>query len=272
MTKMNRLATTLKNLREKNRKALVTYIVAGDPRPELTLPAMHALVSGGADIIELGIPFSDPMAEGPVIQLGHERALANHTSLRSTLDMVRDFRRENAKTPVVVMGYANPVERMGHKKFAASAQEVGVDGIITVDLPPEELAGFGEILGAHNIENIFLLAPTTSTERIKHITAKAGGFLYYVSLKGVTGAGHVDVEEVTAKLGEIKNYSELPVLVGFGIKNAETAGAIGRVADGVVVGSVLVQEMSQGTADVREKDICQRLEKIVFSIRQGLDG
>ena len=271
MNNKNRIAVTLAQLKANGRKALVSYIVVGDPNPEVSLPAMHALVKSGADILELGIPFSDPMAEGPVIQKGHERALEHNTSLRDTLKIVEQFRESNSETPIVLMGYVNPIERMGYAEFANAAGAAGVDGVITVDLPPEEVESFDQELKQHGIENIFLLAPTTSEERIKRITAIAGGFLYYVSLKGVTGAGHLDVDSVDKKVTEIRRYSDLPVLVGFGIKNSDTAKAVGALADGVVIGSVLVSEMGSKPSASSE-EICERLNDIVSPIRSGLDS
>jgi len=235
------------------------------------LPAMHALVEGGVNILELGIPFSDPMAEGPVIQKGHERALEHHSSLRDSIRLVKEFRLSDQQTPIVLMGYANPIERMGYSEFASAAADAGVDGVITVDLPPEEVASFDEQLKQKQIENIFLLAPTTSKERIGKICSIAGGFLYYVSLKGVTGAGHLDVDSVEKKLVDIHACSDLPVLVGFGIKNAETANAVAKVADGVVVGSVLVSEMGR-EPEASVESICQRLKGVVSPIRESLDS
>lgn len=246
---MNRITARLKNLKNQGRKALVTYIVSGDPGAQATLPAMHQLVASGVDIIELGVPFSDPMAEGPTIQRAHERALAHGTSLTDTLETVRAFRETDTETPVVLMGYANPVERMGYAAFAKSASQAGVDGILTVDLPPEEAEAFNVELKAVGIENIFLIAPTTTTARIEHIASLAGGFLYYVSLKGVTGAGHLDTASVKAKLQDIRAHSDLPVLVGFGIKDAASARAVADVSDGVVIGSVLVDAMGQLAAE-----------------------
>lgn len=271
MSSENRISARLAALKAANKKALVSYIVVGDPRPDVSLAAMQALVQGGTDIIELGIPFSDPMAEGPVIQKGHERALAHGTSLRDTLKLVEAFRKQDNDTPIVAMGYANPIERLGYKTFAEMASSAGVDGVITVDLPPEELENFNDELKAHNMHNIFLLAPTSSQARIKKISAAASGFLYYVSLKGVTGAGNLDVASVKQKLTEIRAHSDLPILVGFGIKNAESARAIGELADGVVVGSVLVNAMAEH-ANAATEEICKQLLEHVGSIRAGLDS
>ncbi len=265
---MNRITRCLSKIKENNRKALVTYIVAGDPQPEMTLRAMQAIAAAGADIIELGVPFSDPMAEGPVIQRGHERALVHRFSLRQTLDVVRQFRADNKEIPVVLMGYANPVERMGYSQFAVTAAEAGVDGVLTVDLPPEEAIEANRIFKESGLETIFLLAPTSTGERIRQVTALAGGFLYYVSLKGVTGAGNLDVESVKQQVDLIRQHSPLPILVGFGIKDAESAVAVSRCADGVIVGSALVEVMGSGQSN---DSIIQGLSAKIADIRQALD-
>lgn len=265
---MNRLESCLKSLRIQNRKALAAYIVSGDPHPDLTLSAMNALVTAGADIIELGIPFSDPMAEGPVIARGHERALTQGTSLRQTLALVKEFRRSDDSTPVVLMGYTNPIERMGYEAFVDAAAAAGVDGVLTVDLPPEEAEELNRRLKASAIEMIFLLAPTSSNERIGQVAAMAGGFIYYVSLKGVTGAGHLDTESVRLRVESIRQHSSLPVMVGFGIKDAESARTIARHADGVVVGSALVELMGKGDSHAV---MLAALKNKVSSIRDALD-
>lgn len=267
---MNRINQTLANTRKAGRKALITYIVNGDPVSDATLATMHKMVDAGVDIIELGVPFSDPMAEGPVIALGHERALANKTSLKSTMAVVKAFRETNNDTPVVLMGYANPVERMGYKTFAESAAAAGVDGLLTVDLPPEEAGPLNGELKIVGIENIFLIAPTTVAERAKNIADMAGGFLYYVSLKGVTGAGHLDVGSVEAKLAELRQLTDLPICVGFGIKDADTAKAIAKTADGAVVGSLLVAKMGE-LADQSPQTIADAVVELVTPIRKGLD-
>lgn len=266
----NRITATLADLRASGRKALVTYIVNGDPIPDATLTTMHAMVEAGVDIIELGVPFSDPMAEGPVIAYGHERALEHKTSLRSTMEVVKQFRQTNSQTPVVLMGYSNPVERMGYANFAVQAKEAGVDGLLTVDLPPEEAEGLNQELKAVGIENIFLLAPTTNTERAQHIVGLASGFLYYVSLKGVTGAGHLDVASVEAKLSELRELTDLPICVGFGIKDAASAKAIAASADGAVVGSLLVERMGQLAGEPVET-IAAAVAELVAPIRAGLN-
>jgi len=267
---MSRIAKRLQDLKTRGRKALVVYIVSGDPYPEATLPSMHALVAEGADIIELGVPFSDPMAEGPVIQKGHERALVHHTSLRSTLEVVRAFRETDADTPVVLMGYVNPIERMGYKAIAEQAAAAGVDGLLTVDLPPEEAVPLKRELEAVDIDNILLLAPTTSIERARRVAALATGFLYYVSLKGVTGAGHLDVSAVKTKLEEFGQLTDLPICIGFGIKDPGTARAVSELADGVVIGSVLVDKMGS-MASASASDIAAAVADIAGSIRAALD-
>ena len=267
---MNRINQCLSQLRSENRKALVTYIVSGDPVNEATLPAMHKLVESGADIIELGVPFSDPMAEGPVIQKGHERALANGASLQGTLNTVAEFRKMNSTTPIVLMGYANPVERMGHDTFVEKALQAGVDGLLTVDLPPEENAEFNSKLQTAGIETISLIAPTTTNERIDKIASQSSGFLYYVSLKGVTGASNLDSGSVNSKLADIRQYTSLPVLVGFGIKDAESALVVGKESDGVIVGSAIVNAMAQGQEQGVE-EICHAIADVVSPIREALN-
>lgn len=246
----------------------MSYIVAGDPIAEATVPALHALVDAGTDIIELGVPFSDPMAEGPVIQRGHERALAHDVSLRSVLAMVAEFRRCDDSTPIVLMGYANPIEVMGYTDFAAAAAEVGVDGVLTVDMPLEEAGELNAALQQRSIDNIFLIAPTTSPERAENICALATGYIYYVSLKGVTGAGHLDSDSVERAVGQFKEMTSLPICVGFGIKDASSAAMIAAHADGVVVGSVLVQAMADA---VTAEQVGQRLAEVVAPIAAAIN-
>jgi tryptophan synthase alpha chain len=242
---MSRIAATFERLRGQGRAALIPYMTAGDPDPDVTAPLMHALVSAGADIVELGVPFSDPMADGPVIQAACERALRHHVSLHKVLEMVRRFRAEDADTPVVLMGYLNPIEAIGYEPFAEEAAAAGVDGILTVDLPPEEAHDLVQALKARALDPIFLIAPTSGPERIRAITAAASGFVYYVSLKGVTGASTLDPASVRAKLSEIRSVTDLPVGVGFGIKDGPTAGAIAGMADAVVVGSAIVRHFAE---------------------------
>jgi tryptophan synthase alpha chain len=242
---MSRISAVLAQLKQQQRKALIPFITAGDPHPDHTLGLMNALVEGGADIIELGVPFSDPMADGPVIQLACERALAHGTSLKQILGIVKEFRRANARTPVVLMGYLNPVEHLGLAPFADAAAEAGVDGVLIVDLAVEEAAEYSSVLKARGIDLIFLLAPTSPAERIQAVASQAGGYLYYVSVKGVTGSANLDVGSVATKLDEIRRFTDLPLAVGFGIRDAESAARVGEVSDGVIVGSALVGEIEK---------------------------
>ncbi|MDE2090157.1 MAG: tryptophan synthase subunit alpha, partial [Gammaproteobacteria bacterium] len=231
---MSRISACFTRLRSEGRKALIPYITAGDPNPAVTVPLMHAMVAAGADIIEVGVPFSDPMADGPVIQQACERALAHHVSLNMVLGMVRQFRREDGMTPVVLMGYLNPVEVMGYEPFAAAAAQAGVDGVLTVDLPPEEGYDLIGHLRRYGLDPIFLLAPNTTQTRAAMICAAASGFIYYVSLKGVTGAATLDAEAVARKLEEIRTVTKLPSGVGFGIRDGASAAQVATVADAVV--------------------------------------
>ncbi len=265
----HRLNERFDALRASGRKALIPFVTAGDPHPDVTVPLMHAMVQAGADVIELGVPFSDPMADGPVIQKASERALQHHVSLRDVLAMVREFRAEDGETPVVLMGYLNPIEVMGHADFAAAAAAAGVDGVLTVDCPPEESASLVGPLGEHRIAPIYLLAPTSDERRIRKICAVAEGFVYYVSMKGVTGASHLDLDSVAGKLAGIRRHTDLPLGVGFGIKDAETAAAIGRLADAVIVGSALVRLVAEN-AD-RPDAIPGAVGELLYSMRQALD-
>ncbi|TAM29788.1 MAG: tryptophan synthase subunit alpha [Nevskiaceae bacterium] len=245
---MSRLQKQFADLQAQGRKALIPFITGGDPAPAHTVALMHALVAGGADVIELGMPFSDPMADGPTIQLACERALAAGTNVTKLLELVREFRRSNQTTPVVLMGYLNPVEHRGVGRFAEQARDAGVDGVLIVDLAVEETPEFAPLLRAAGLDMIFLLAPTSSPERIRAVAEVGSGYLYYVSLKGVTGAATLDVAGVAHKLAEIRQYTKLPLAVGFGIRDATSAAAVGRVADGVVVGSALVSEIEKHAA------------------------
>ena len=242
---MRRIESCFQRLDGQNRKALIPFVTAGDPVKDVTVPLMHAMVDAGADIIELGVPFSDPMADGPVIQLACERALAHNTSTRDVLAMVKAFRETNTDTPVVLMGYLNPVEVMGYEAFAEAAADAGVDGVLLVDLPPEEALEVKPVMDAHGLDMIFLVAPTTSDARIKLIGEAGSGYLYYVSLKGVTGSATLNVDEVASRVETIRNLAQLPIGVGFGIKDAESAQAVSRVSDGVVVGSALVNQIAE---------------------------
>ncbi len=246
---MNRIDLTFQALHAAGRTALIPFMTAGDPSIESTLPTMHALAAAGADVIELGVPFSDPMADGPVIQRSSERALARGMSLRGVLAIVAEFRQTNTRTPVVLMGYANPIEAIGQRAFVDAAAQAGIDGVLVVDYPPEEAHDFAAMLTARELAPIFLLAPTSTPERIAQVASLARGYVYYVSLRGVTGAGHLDVADVGDKVAAIKSALSIPVGVGFGIRDAATAQRIARVADAVVIGSALVQAMLDAPAD-----------------------
>ncbi len=266
---MSRIKACLQNLKQQNKKALIPFITAGDPNLQATVPLLHQLAESGADIIELGVPFSDPMADGPVIQLADERALEQGTTITHVLEMVAEFRRTNEVTPIVLMGYLNPIEVTGYEKFAKAAAAAGVDGLITVDLPPEAAASPIEIFDAAGIESIFLIAPTTSDTRIAKIASMGRGYLYYVSLKGVTGAGNLDIDGVNQKLETIRKITDLPIAVGFGIKDADTARSIGRNADGVVVGSALVNLIASNQHDTQA--MLSKVAEFIQSLRSGLD-
>lgn len=267
---MSRIGPLFVDLRAQGRKALIPFITAGDPHPAVTVPLLHTLVEAGADILELGVPFSDPMADGPVIQRASERALAHHVSLHQVLDMVRAFRERDATTPVVLMGYLNPIEIMGYQAFAEQAAAAGVDGVLTVDLPPEEAHELLQELRRNGLDPIYLIAPTSKRGRIERITAAASGFVYYVSLKGVTGAATLDVAAVQAKLAEIRAVTDLPLGVGFGIKDAETAARLAAVADAVVVGSALVSRVEANAAEPGR--ITAEARALIGSLRKALDG
>jgi len=267
---MSRLKTRFDELAKSGRKALIPFITAGDPNPGFTVPMMHAMVEAGADVIELGVPFSDPMADGPVIQRASERAIENHMGLRKVLRLVTEFRKDDQKTPVVLMGYLNPIEIMGYEEFANAAQQAEIDGVLTVDLPPEEAEECVALLKARDIDQIFLLAPNSPVERIKKMDAVGSGYLYYVSVKGVTGAGHMDTAEVKRKLIEIKQHTKLPVGVGFGVKNAETAKIIASLADGVVVGSAFISKIEENLDNpVQAKT---EIIELITSMRQAMDS
>ena len=270
---MSRLTQCFETLSNAGRKAVIPYIVAGDPTVASTVPMLHSLVAAGADVLELGVPFSDPMSEGPVRQRGHERGLANQVSRTQVLGMVTEFRQQDQATPVIIMGYANPVERMGYAVFASECATAGVDGLITVDLPPEEVGPLNAELHKVAIDNIFLISPTTPAQRIKTITANASGFIYYVAVKGVTGAGNLDSSDVGVHLDLIRAETGLPICVGFGIKDAESAAAVGVMADGVVVGSALIDTMTNAMESGSSLD--EGIEKAVTllrSIRAGVDN
>jgi len=267
---MSRLSACFARNRTAGRKALIPYVTAGDPEPGVTVSLMHAMVQAGADIVELGVPFSDPMAEGPVIQRAMERALEHDVTLDDVLGMVQQFRQQDNDTPVVLMGYLNPVEVKGYREFAAQAAEAGVDGILIVDMPPEEAVDLVSALQAHELDMIFLVAPTTDKSRIAAITRAGSGFIYYVSLKGVTGAGHLDLESVKDRVSEIRELTELPVGVGFGIKDAASAANISSVADAVVVGSALVRKVEENANS--SEQINKAVAALLGEMRQAMDA
>jgi tryptophan synthase alpha chain len=263
---MSRISNTFATLKAQGKKALIPYITAGDPDPTLTLPLLHGLVEAGADLIELGIPFSDPMADGPVIQRASERALAHGVSLTDVLGMVTAFRKQNQTTPIILMGYANPIEAMGYEQFVKLAQAAGVDGVLTVDYPPEECQEFVAILTKHGIDPVFLLAPTSNAQRVESVIKSASGFVYYVSLKGVTGASHLDIEEVGRKVAAIRTKTDLPIGVGFGVRDAATAKAVAAIADAVVIGSRTVQEIESSTPE----NVVENVKRLMREIRAAV--
>lgn len=265
---MSRIAPTFEALRRDGRKALIPFITAGDPSPQATVPLMHALVEGGADVIELGVPFSDPMADGPVIQRSSERALKKGVSLQTVIEMVAAFRKDDSRTPIVLFGYANPIEARGAQRFADEAARAGADGVLVVDYPPEEAASMVELLDARGLDMIFLLSPTTTDERLKAVAALGRGYLYYVSLKGVTGAAHIDLNDVSTQLARIRKHTVLPVGVGFGIRDPETARRIGSVADAVVIGSRLVQEIEAS----QPENVNARVTAFMRGVREAMDA
>ncbi|MEH6456270.1 MAG: tryptophan synthase subunit alpha [Cocleimonas sp.] len=266
----NRLKDCFTKLEENGKKALIPFVTAGDSNKSITVPLMHRMVESGADIIELGVPFSDPMADGPTIQLACERALVHHTSIADIIEMVKEFREKNTITPIVLMGYLNPVEAFGYENFAKAAADVGIDGLLTVDLPPEESGQMAKILANYNIDPIFLLSPTTTPERIKLIVNAGSGYLYYVSLKGVTGSSILNVEEVAGKVAEIRAQTNLPIGVGFGIKDAESATSISAVSDGVIVGSAIVKIIENNVDDA--DTILDEIGALLNSMRKAMDA
>lgn len=266
---MSRIATRFANLKAGHRTALVPYITAGDPEPAVTVPLLHALVDAGADLLEIGVPFSDPMADGPVIQAACERALRHRVGLHQVLDMVRSFRSRDTETPIILMGYLNPIEVMGYAAFAHAASEAGVDGILTVDLPPEEAEGLVSELKRVQLDTIFLASPTSNDARLQKMAAMGSGFLYYVSFKGVTGANRLDVSAVADKLKQIRACTRMPVGVGFGIRDAESAARVAEVADAVVVGSALVNRVAELAGDPQL--IVQQAPQIIAEMRAAMD-
>ena len=266
---MSRIPGMFQALQAQGRTALIPFVTAGDPQPDVTVPLMHAMAAAGADLIELGVPFSDPIADGPVIQRATERALVHRVSLRQVLDMVRAFREADQITPVVLMGYLNPVEVMGYQAFAAEASAAGVDGALVVDVPPEEGADLVGALRAQGLDLVYLIAPTSTEDRIAAIGEVASGFVYYVSVKGVTGAGNLDVAEVARRLAPIRARISLPLGVGFGIKDPETAAAVARVADAVIVGSAIVQRME--TLAAKPRAIPGVVAEFLGTLRAAID-
>jgi tryptophan synthase alpha chain len=264
---VSRISGVFEALRARGRKALIPFLTAGDPEPAQTVPLMHALVEAGADAIELGVPFSDPMADGPVIQRSSERALKNGIALADVLRMLAEFRASDAATPVVLFGYANPIEAMGAERFAAAAAGAGADGVLVVDCPPEEAGALVAVLERHGLDTIFLLSPTTTDERLRRLAQLGRGYLYYVSLRGVTGAAHIDPREVEARVRHVRRFTELPIGVGFGIRDAATARAIAPCCDAVVVGSALIEEIERAPRG----EAAERARAFLAPIRAALD-
>ena len=264
---MSRIAATFAGLQSRGRKALIPYVTAGDPYADATVDIMRAMAQAGADLIELGVPFSDPMADGPVIQKAAERALAKGIGMKQVLTYVREFRALDPSTPVVLMGYANPIERYGIDRFVADAKDAGVDGVLVVDYPPEECEDFARILKAAQLDPIFLLAPTSTDQRMERVSRVASGYVYYVSLKGVTGAGHIDIDAVASAIPRIKAHVKIPVGVGFGIRDGRSARAVADVSDAVVIGSALVQRLESCSRD----QVAASAGEFIASIRSALD-
>jgi tryptophan synthase alpha chain len=263
-----RIQATFARLASEGRQALIPYVTAGDPYADVTVELMLAMARAGADVIELGVPFSDPMADGPVIQRASERALAKGITLKHVLEMVRAFRLEDAGTPVVLMGYANPIERFGLERFVTEAKAAGVDGVLVVDYPPEECEAFATLMKAQGLDPIFLLAPTSTDERVERIGRLASGYVYYVSLKGVTGAGHLDTSAVADAMPRLRQHVRVPLGVGFGIRDGATAAAVARHADAVVIGSALVQLIEVQSRD----NVAIQAAAFIRDIRAALDA
>jgi tryptophan synthase alpha chain len=266
---MSRIEKRFESLSNSGRKGLIPFITAGDPVSDITVPLMHAMVEAGADLIELGIPFSDPMADGPVIQKAKQRALSHGTSLHDVLDMVRQFRNKDQATPVLFMGYLNPVEAMGYEEFADAAQQAGVDGLLLVDLPPEEASEFNELLYQRDIDPIYLLAPTSTPQRMEIVSLEARGFVYYVSIRGVTGSAALDYDEIRQSISEIRKHTRLPVGVGFGINSPESAVKIGEHADAVVIGSAIVRMMENYGGE--KQIVINAVSDFLRGVRDALD-
>ncbi len=267
---MSRIERCFEALREKGRKGLIPFVTAGDPVSDITLPLMHAMVDAGADLIELGIPFSDPMADGPVIQKANQRALAHNTSLHDVLDRVKQFRQVDETTPIIFMGYLNPVEAMGYREFADAAKLSGLDGLLLVDLPPEEACEFNELLYQRDIDPIYLLAPTSTPQRMEIVSLEARGFVYYVSIRGVTGSAALDYSEIKTRIKEIRQHTNLPVGVGFGINSPERAVKIAEFADAVVIGSAVVRMMEDFDGD--RQSVIKAVSDFLRTVRDALDA
>lgn len=267
---MSRIQNTLKQLKSQAKTALVPYITAGDPHPEMTLSLMHMLVSEGADMLEVGVPFSDPMADGPVIQKAVERALEQNVSLRDVLKLVEQFRETNQSTPVILMGYLNPIEAMGAESFAKAAKNAGVDAVLTVDMPPEESSGYFEQLSLSSLDRIFLVSPTTPDSRLKAVNEQGSGFVYYVSLKGVTGSKALNVSDVEKHVAHLKTHTDMPVGIGFGIRNGEVAYQMAKVGDAIIVGSALVSLIEEN-ADADIDALTMVLIEKMQEFRQAID-
>jgi len=263
---MSKIKTTFLRLKSENKKALIPFITAGDPHPDITVQILHTLVKSGADMIEVGIPFSDPMADGPVIQRASERALANNVGIKKTIQLVKDFRKKDTNTPIILMGYANPIEAIGIEHFVKLIKEADVDGVITVDYPPEESKDFVALLKKQDIDSIFLLSPTTEDKRINLITEQATGFLYYVSLKGVTGSANIDINQVSERVKNIKKYSDLPIAVGFGVKDAEIAKQVALISDAVVIGSRIINEVENSS----QEDLLENIRNLMSEIKSNI--
>jgi tryptophan synthase alpha chain len=265
---MSRIQGRFESLAQDRRKALIPYITAGDPHPSLTVPLMRALVEAGADILELGVPFSDPMADGPVIQRAGDRALKHGVGLSDVIGLVSAFRKADEATPVVLMGYANPIEAMGVERFVDAARLAGVDGVIVVDYPPEECVEFSDLAKKNGIDPVFLLAPTSTDKRITEVARIGSGYLYYVSLRGISGAANIDLSDVAARIPKIRAATRLPIGVGFGIRDAESARRVAQTADAVVIGSRIIQEIEDGSAD----QAVARVKAFLKPIRRALDA
>ena len=263
---MSKIKTTFLRLKNENKKALIPFITAGDPHPDMTVKMLHTLVESGADMIEVGIPFSDPMADGPVIQRASERALANNVGIKRTIQLVKEFRKKDTNTPIILMGYVNPIEAIGIENFVDLIKDADIDGVITVDYPPEESKYFVALLKKQGIDSIFLLSPTTQDNRIKLITEQATGFLYYVSLKGVTGSANIDINEVSERVNNIKKYSNLPIAVGFGVRDAETAKKVALISDAVVIGSRIISEVENSN----QEDLLDNIRSLVSKIKKAI--